>query len=188
MLQDNSTDEQIAAQVIGIPEMFGFLVDRYEKKLDRYIYRKTGLNHDERKDILQDVFVKAYENIASFNTQMSFNAWIYRVCHNTIINDWKKNKRYREGVSFDGDSRLWLESLFIQDLTEHDLDQQILEDHLSDALTHLSDKYRTIIELYYLEGLSYQEISHTLQVPAGTVATQLNRGRIKLGKLLAQYK
>jgi len=56
-MSENTTDEQIAVQVIQVPEMFGFLIDRYETKLDRYIQRQSGLDADQRADILQEVFV-----------------------------------------------------------------------------------------------------------------------------------
>lgn len=54
--------------------MFDFLVDRYEEKPDRYILRSTSLGADERQDILQDVFIKAYQGIASFDFSMFFNS------------------------------------------------------------------------------------------------------------------
>lgn len=184
MAADQTTDEQIAQQVQQIPEMFGFLIDRYQSKLDRYIKRKTGLDKDLRDDILQDVFIKAYENIASFDPSLSFNAWIYRICHNTVINDWKKNKRYREGTSFDTEAGAVIENILGEDSVEFEVARNLLQTQIADALEQLSEKYQTIITLRYLEQLSYEEISTVLQIPSGTVATQLNRAKKQLTNLL----
>ncbi|MFW0871319.1 MAG: RNA polymerase sigma factor [Patescibacteria group bacterium] len=181
---NNTTDEQIAAQVVRIPEMFGFLIDRYEDKLDRYIERKTGLAKDQRVDILQDVFIRTYQNIASFDTRMSFNSWIYRICHNTLINDWKRNKRYREGISINEESAIILQQMVSESTIETEIDAILLQEKMKRAIDQLSDSYKTVITLFYLEHLSYEEISVVLELPIGTVGTRLNRARKKLLSLL----
>ena len=183
-MSEYTTDEQIAAQVLRVPEMFGFLIDRYEKKLDRYILRKTSLDYDLRQDILQEVFLKSYQNIASFDPKLSFNSWIYRICHNTIINDWKKNKRYREGVSFDSEASDYLLNLFSEESTVHEVDVQYDSKRLGAALDSLKGKYRDIVILRYAEELSYDEIADVLKLPPGTVATNLSRAKKKLRTLL----
>lgn len=180
MATANTTDETIAAQVVRVPEMFGFLIDRYESKLDKYIYRKTGLERDQRADILQEVFIRAYQNINSFDTSMSFNAWIYRICHNTLINDWKRNKRYREALSIDGEYEYIINQLAEDESVSAELDAKMLQKNIKEAIGQLSDRYKTIVTLFYLEGLSYEEISTVLQMPTGTVGTQLARARAKL--------
>lgn len=184
MIQEYSSDEKIAVQVSRVPEMYGFLIDRYEEKLDRYILRKTGLGTDERQDILQEVFLKAYRNIASFDDSLSFNAWIYRICHNAVINDWKKNKKYRSGISFDSDAGVMVENMLSDHDIIDDIDEVIDAKHIQSLILKLSSKYQTIIELRYLEDLSYDEISDVLQIPPGTVATRINRAKKQLAKLL----
>jgi len=183
-MSELTTDEQIAFQVQKVPEMFGFLIDRYQDKLDRYIQRQTGLGEDLRKDVLQDVFIKSYENIASFNVDQSFNSWIYRICHNTIINDWKKNKRYREGMSFDDESNVFLANMANEDETWTLAEEQIEGKRISHVLSQISAKYRSILILRFYEEKSYEEISDILHVPSGTVATHLYRAKKALEKQL----
>jgi len=184
-MPEKTTDEQIAQQVQKIPEMFGFLIDRYEEKLDRYIFRQTGLSKDLRNDVLQDVFVKAYQNIASFDTNQSFNSWIYRICHNTIINDWKRNKKYREGLSFEDDSNIFLQKIANDDESWKFTELNIEKDRIDNALSKLSTKYQSILVLRFYEEKSYGEISDILHIPEGTVATHLYRAKKSLEKKLS---
>jgi len=84
------TDEAIAARVQnGDADAFSVLLERYEKKIFRYAGK--FLSHpDDIKDIVQDVFVKAYVNIKSFDASRRFSPWIYRIAHNEFINALKK--------------------------------------------------------------------------------------------------
>lgn len=84
------TDENIASEVQkGHIHEFGVLVERYEKKLLRYAQRFL-FDQEDSKDIVQEVFLKAFKNIQSFDPARSFNSWIYRVAHNEFINNIKK--------------------------------------------------------------------------------------------------
>ena len=80
------SDEKIAARVQEDEiEAFGILVERYEVKMLRY-GKKFLTQYEDIEDAVQDVFIKAYTNIQSFNTSMSFSPWLYRIAHNTFIN------------------------------------------------------------------------------------------------------
>ena len=86
------TDEAITKRVQqGDVEAFALLMDRYEKKITRYA-RKFLSQPDDVKDIVQDVFVKVYVNIKSFDVKRRFSPWIYRIAHNEFVNALKKNK------------------------------------------------------------------------------------------------
>lgn len=183
-MAENTSDEQIAVQVTRIPEMFGFLIDRYEEKLDRYISRQTNLPKDLRDDVLQDVFIKSYQNIASFDPTQSFNSWIYRICHNTIINDWKKNKRYRDGLSFGLDSNTFLHNIASDENAAIFAENNIQQEQIKCALGKIKEKFRSILILRYFEELSYDEISDILHIPSGTVATHIFRAKKALAKQL----
>lgn len=92
------TDEQIAKAVQkGDSEAFGALVERYEPKLLRYA-KKFLFNYEDGKDTVQEVFIKAYANIQSFDSSRSFSSWVYRIAHNEFINAIRK--KGREPISF----------------------------------------------------------------------------------------
>ncbi len=84
------TDEMIASRVqAGDSEAFGELVERYQEKLLRYA-RKFLFDLDEARDPVQDVFIKAYQNIQSFDATRRFSPWIYRIAHNEFVNALKQ--------------------------------------------------------------------------------------------------
>src|SRR5574337_896079 len=86
-------DEQLAMLVQkGDKEMFGELIDRYDKKMKRYC-TKFFYGHHNIEDLVQEVFLKAYQNILSFRPDQKFSSWIYRIAHNLFINTLKKKLR-----------------------------------------------------------------------------------------------
>ena len=93
MLDEELSDEQIAQRVKdGDNEAFGLFVERYEKKLTRYGGKFLSRTEDIQ-DVVQDVFIKAYQNMQSFDASLRFSPWIYRIAHNTFVNELRKNSR-----------------------------------------------------------------------------------------------
>ncbi len=91
------SDEAIVREVQqGGSNLFGLLVERYEKKMLRYA-RKFLLGGEDAEDLAQEVFLKAYTNIQSFDSRRRFSPWLYRIAHNEFVNAIKKNgaSRYR---------------------------------------------------------------------------------------------
>jgi RNA polymerase sigma-70 factor (ECF subfamily) len=174
------TDEQIATHVqAGHSDEFGELIARYQSKLMRYA-RKFLLDTDDATDIVQDIFIKAYENIQSFDTSRRFSPWIYRIAHNEFVNALKKRSASRI-FTFDVDTLFpHLPAVETADSAtlERDL-RATLESHLD----KLDAKYREPLILYYLESMDYKEISEILQIPISTVGVRLARARASLQKI-----
>ncbi len=106
---ENLNDENLVELVQkGDIEMFGSLVERYEQKMLRYAGRFL-FDHDNAQDAVQEVFIKAYTNIASFDLTKRFSPWLYRIAHNYFINEIKKKGR-EPIMSFDAD--IFLPKLF----------------------------------------------------------------------------
>ncbi len=176
------SDEEIMERLADMPDLYALIIDRYTDKLSRYITRISCMRADELEDILQEVFVKAYEKSASFNTSLSFNSWIYRVCHNITINYWKKNKRYDEGISFDVDTKGFIEQVTADNSTVETIMRDADARLVQDALMTIRTKYRSILVLRFFEEQDYQEISDVLKIPPGTVATHIHRAKKALAK------
>lgn len=180
------TDEHIAQLIQGgDAEQFGELVERYQGKLMRYA-RKFLSDTDDAQDIVQDVFVKAYENIQSFDASRRFSPWIYRIAHNEFVNALKKRASRRTVFTFDMDTLLPnLRAAETADSAtlEKDL-RRMLETHLDT----LDTKYREPLILYYLEEMDYQEISDILQIPVSTVGVRLARARAQLQKIAVKQE
>ena len=174
------TDEQIATRVqAGESDGFGELIERYQTKLLRYA-RKFLLDADDAVDIVQDIFIKTYENIQSFDTTRRFSPWIYRIAHNEFVNALKKRQASRTTFGFDIDTlfpHLTAPETTDSATLERDT-RKILEMHLN----KLDAKYREPLILYYLQGMDYKEISEILQIPVSTVGVRLARARSMLQK------
>lgn len=177
------TDEEIALRVqAGEQDAYGDLISRYEAKLMRYA-RKFLSDKEDATDIVQDIFIKAYENIQSFDATRRFSPWIYRIAHNEFVNALKKKATRRIVFAID------MDTLFPHLASTETADSVALERDMRETLEkHLegvSMKYREPLVLYYLESLDYKEISEILQIPVSTVGVRLARGRASLQKIAA---
>jgi len=173
------TDEEIARLVQGGDvESFGLLMERYQGKMTRYA-RKFLFHGEDVQDLVQEVFIKAYVNIQSFDPGRRFSPWLYRIAHNAFINAVRKKKRER--ISF-----LDLDTLFphpvAAETSDRHASEQDLHRMLDQYLGQLPAKYREPLILFYYEELNYQEISDTLQIPIATVGVRIWRGRAMLKK------
>lgn len=176
----NLTDEQIVALVQGgDKEKFGVLMERYSKKLSRY-GKKFLSNQDNIEDIVQDIFIKTYQNIQSFDTSLKFSSWIYRIAHNAFVNGLKKKQKSAMPY-FDLDILIPYGFHENPVLEEHEREQ--MKKMIEIGLNELKPKYKEAIILHYLEEFSYKEISDILEVPIGTVGIRIMRGREALRKV-----
>ncbi len=178
------TDEEIAARVkAGDIESFGLLVERYEAKLARY-GRKFFADNEDIKDLVQEVFIKTYANIQSFDASRRFSPWVYRIAHNEFVNAMK-----RKGLMaiFPFDLDLLLPHPVSKETADANAHRQDLKRLLDKCLRELNPKYREPLILYYFEEMGYREIAEVLQVPVSTVGVRLQRGRAMLEKLIAQF-
>ncbi len=167
-------------------EAFYYLVRRYENKLMRYIKRLTNIRDEEAEDILQDIFIKVYRNLNGFDQNLSFSSWIYRIAHNEIINYYHRNKRrLKSTVSEESGEELnSLTEIITDDPDSHEqLIAREKEIKIRQILDKLPEKYREALILFFLEEMSYNEISDVLRKPPGTIATLINRGKKKFKKI-----
>lgn len=168
------TDEQVAALVQkGDQEAFGTLVERYETKLTRY-GKKFLSRHEDIQDIVQDVFLSAYQNLQSFDATKRFSPWIYRIAHNAFVNALRRQS-YRPVILPDFD--ILLSYHVTEDLGHSERERQEMQQMIEKSLEGLAPKYREVLVLYYIEDLSYKEIAEVLRIPHGTVGVRIKRAR-----------
>lgn len=174
--EHSPSDEVVAAMVQeGDQEAFGILLDRYEKKLSRY-GRKFLSRKEDIQDIVQDVFVSAYQNIQSFDTSQRFSPWIYRIAHNALVNALRKKER--SPISIDLDTLIY--HPIYEDGKESEREQEEMKKLIEQGLEKLPPKYREVLILHYYEDMPYKDIADILQVPAGTVGIRLKRAKERL--------
>lgn len=177
--QSPETDESVAARVQdGDAEAFGILVERYEAGMLRYA-RKFLFGYEDAKDMVQEVFIKAYANINSFDAERKFSAWLYRIAHNEFINAIKK--KGREPLSFfDPDTIFPHPST--PSTAEGDMQRKETAALMESSLGRLDPKYREPLVLYYFEEMDYREISEIMRIPVSTVGVRIRRAKQQLHK------
>ena len=177
------TDEEIAGLVQrGDLASFSLLMQRYEQKFIRY-GRKFLSDATDIEDIVQEIFIKVYVNIKSFDLSKRFSPWAYRIAHNEFVNALKKRKSSRI-FAFD------LDVLFPQPVSRETADRGAnngdLRRMLDASMDKISAKYREPLVLYYFEELNYREIAEIMQIPVATVGVRLGRGKALLKKILSE--
>ena len=177
----NKTDEELVVLTLKDKENYRHLMVRYEKKLTRYIIRISGIKRDDAEDVLQESFIKAYQKINNFDFDYKFSSWMYRIAHNETFTYLRK-KKARPKVIDSEFSSIILDSLKDDLNIEKEIDKKYLAKHLSEIMSGISEKYRVVLTLKYLEDKDYQEISDILKKPMGTVATLLKRAKEQLKK------
>jgi len=167
-------DEEVVRMVqAGKIESFGILVKRYQAKMLRYA-RRFLFNYHDIEDLVQEVFIKAYTNIQSFDASKKFSAWLYRIAHNEFINAIKK--KGKEPMPF-FDLDILLPRLASKDEADKKTNQREICQMIEQCLDKLDFKYREPLILYYFEELTYREIADVLRIPVPTVGVRLKRAK-----------
>ena len=175
LIVQNLSDVEIIEIVRNTDKnLYAEIIRRYQGPLLRYA---TYLINDEdlAADAVQEGFIKAYVNIHSFNPQLKFSSWLYRIVHNQAMNlvvTNKKNVAITEIQDIDNSENL-----------EDALIKKELEGHLHECLNQMTPLYKIPLILFFLEEKSYEEISDVLRIPIGTVGTRINRSKHMVKKL-----
>jgi RNA polymerase sigma-70 factor, ECF subfamily len=170
----------------GDQDAYGEIVEIYKDKVFQLCYRMLGNRH-ESEDIAQEAFIRAFINIHSFNIDLKFSTWLYRIATNLCIDRIRKKKPdFFLDAEVSGTDGLTMYSQIPSkaDMPEKELESLELEETIQREIMKLPDKYRSVIVLKYIDELSLNEISELLNLPIGTVKTRIHRGREALRKQL----
>lgn len=165
---------------------FTELVELYRNKIQQLGYRML-LNKLDSEDIVQETFIRVYLNLNNYDESQKFSTWIYRIGKNVCIDLLRKKKPIH---SLDAAQMAEYEddfSFYSRIPSEDQTPEQIVlqaetQEHIRKVVNKLPDKYKSVINLYYIEELSIQEISDKLDLPVTTIKTRLHRGRDLLKK------
>jgi len=176
----NLSDVEIIESVLkGNSADFIFLVDRYKNKAFSMLKRMLKSNEDA-EEVLQDCFLKAYNNLKTFKFEAKYSTWFYRIVYNTALTKLSSKKRQTESEMTDIDELHDLESKYSAD--------EIIRSDLSDAVrkivSELPAKNSAVITLFYLEEMTCEEISDTLNMTINNVKVLLHRSRNLLKEII----
>lgn len=183
-----SDAELIARAQAGDRRSFDELVARSYTLVFNTAYRILG-DSDQAADATQSAYLRAYRSLAKFRGSSSFSTWLYRIVTNVCLDMVRRQQRQPTSfthVTTDDppverdlpDERSGPEQLVLQ--TE-------LQTALHMALQRLRPEHRTVVVLYDLSGMSYDQIAEILDLPLGTVKSRLNRARRALQEELSDY-
>lgn len=155
------------------------LYQRYSHKMLSVCYRFAH-NREDAEDMLQEGFIKVFSQIHTFRFQGAFEGWIRRIMVHTCINHLKRNKKFNESVDIIHASGVQTREESVPSIVQA---KQVIE-----CIRMLPIGYRTVLNLYALEGYSHKEIAAVLDIEESTSRSQYTRARQMLEEILIRKK
>lgn len=209
-LKDNNiTEDNLEIEKLLIKEIlswnidkYSFIVQKYEAKLIKFINNILLTNNYQLKEgeidnIIQEIFIKIYKNLHSYNNDYAFSTWLYKIARNFTLNYVRDNKDKKQILNESDFEKFQEEdterSLFelIEDDSK-DIVKNLLVNEKNNAiyylLNKLDTKYKEVLMLKYLENKSYEEISDIMEIPETTVSTYIKRAKEQFKKKLKNEK
>jgi len=180
------TDALIERCLAGDQEAWNQIVRTHWRKVFNLAYKFVG-RHDEAEDLAQDVFLKIFKALHTFDRRANFQTWLISISRNLCIDHYRSVRKERETMARDVDaSMLTPPSRDRSPLGE--LEQVDLRRRIKEALAELPPTLREAVVLRDLQEFSYQEIATQLRLPEGTVKSRINRGRLELARQLRRLQ
>lgn len=173
-------------------DAFEELVGRYQNRIYNFVCKMTN-DPVEAEDLTQEIFLRVYTAIHRFRGESSFQTWLYRIAHNLCVDRSRRSQRqvpvaFSLDAPLDDDTESGARELSDESRNPARLAERgELQRQVRRCLGQMSEKLRTVIILYDLQGMSYEEIAATLACPLGTVKSRLFNARAELGRRLQSY-
>ena len=159
------------------PGAFEELVDQFKNLVFALIARAVN-DRSRAEELAQDVLLRVHRGLPYFRGEARLSTWIYRIVINVCAQE--KSRERPAAMSFDDpDARLRAPSTVDRQFGDFEL-----RDRLEKAIQKLPPQYRVLIAGHYLQGLQYEDLAEAMQLPLGTVKTQLHRAKRQLRELL----
>lgn len=184
-------DDVLVEKAIGGSEAaYKKLVDKYERALFFHILKMIK-DREQVEDLVQESFVKAFDNLNTYSTNYAFSTWLYRIATNHTIDYLRKKKLKTLSIdkprkTKDGELEMQLPDESAK--TDRNIIRKQRQSIVRNAIEDLPEKYRKVIQLRHMEEKSYQEIAEVLDLPLGTVKAHIFRAREMLYKALKDKK
>ena len=182
----DSIDAVIQRCLAGDQDAWAQIVRQHWRKVFNIAYKFTG-KHDEAEDLTQDVFLKIFKSLNTFDRRANFQTWLVSVSRNLCIDHYRSVRKERETIDRDVDAG----ELTPASTTKSPfaaLEQRDRVELLKKALGQLPPTLRSAVLLRDIQELSYQEIADRLQLPEGTVKSRINRGRTELARQIRRLR
>ena len=184
--QPATPDTLIARCLSGDQAAWDAIVRQNWRKGFNVAYKFVG-KHEEAEDLTQDIFLKIFKALATFDRRANFQTWIVSISRNLCIDHYRSVRKERMTIAREVDTND-LQPASTDRTPYAAAEHQDLRVMLRQALQTLPETLRTAVVLRDLQELSYQEIADRLQLPEGTVKSRINRGRLELARQLKRLQ
>jgi len=170
----------------GDQAAWDLIVRQHWRKVFNVAYKFVG-KHDEAEDLTQDIFLKVFKSLDTFDRRANFQTWLISVSRNLCIDHYRSVRKERETIDRDVDANE------LAPASREDGPMAVLEQRdrvalLREALAALPETLRTAVLMRDIQELSYQEIADALRLPEGTVKSRINRGRTELARQIRKLR
>lgn len=174
-MQNKSETELIAQSLDGDHEAYGILVDRYKNAIYHHCFAIVR-DEDLAEDISQETFIAAFYKLELYKSEYKLSTWLFKIATNNALNALKKKRK-----------ELPSDDVFFSSIASSQAEPAtvIRYGELREAVNRLETNHRTVISLYYWQGLSYQEIALVMSSPIGSVRGWMHRAKETLRKELS---
>jgi len=155
------------------------LYNQFSSKMLSVCYR-FAQNREDAEDMLQEGLVKVFSQIHTFQNKGAFEGWIRRIIVHTCINFLKRNKKFSDHVD--------IENAFYLQVKEESIASIMQAKQVIDCIRLLPIGYRTVLNLYAIEGYSHKEVGELLDIGESTSRSQYTRAKVMLENILIQKK
>jgi RNA polymerase sigma-70 factor (ECF subfamily) len=170
----------------GDQAAWDLIVRQYWRKVFNVAYKFVG-KHDEAEDLAQDIFLKIFKSLDTFDSRANFQTWLISVSRNLCIDHYRSVRKERETIDRDVDANQ-LTPAAREPGPIAALEQRDRVALLRKALAALPETLRTAVLMRDIQELSYQEIADKLRLPEGTVKSRINRGRTELARQVKKLR
>jgi RNA polymerase sigma-70 factor (ECF subfamily) len=180
---DDLDDVQLVNKIITDHKYFRCLIEAFEKKLRRYIYRQSGRSQGEIDEVLQETYIKVFRNLADYNSTLKLQNWVFRIARNASIDMFRKERNHSKNAVYSDSEDMTQKGLgfmssIIDDSRKFFSDEKIKK--IERIINALPSDLREVSILRFWEEKEYDEISYILQKPTGTIGSLVNRARKKI--------
>lgn len=187
-MSDPSDSELVARTLDGSQAAFGTLVRRYERPIVGLVLRMVR-NRSVAEELAQDIFVKAYDRLDTYDQRRKFSSWLFKVAHNATIDHLRRRRIDTVPLETTEADDLQLSEVLAGPESEQPEDRALrreVGEALEAAIGELRPAYREVLLLRFGHGSSYDEIAEVTGLPLGTVKTHLHRARKELARILEE--
>ncbi len=181
-----ATDALIERCLAGDQVAWEQIVRMHWRKVFNVAYKFVG-RHDEAEDLTQDIFLKIFKALHTFDRRANFQTWLISISRNLCIDHYRSVRKERETMAREVDASN-LMPVSRERSPYGELEQIDLRKRIREALAELPPTLREAVVLRDLQEFSYQEIADKLRLPEGTVKSRINRGRLELARQLRRLQ